>query len=236
MNVPALYPLIMLVSLAAGIALSRPRQRRLGLTGRQRLAIGLGAFCGGMLGSKLPFALADPHGPLCTQAWIGDGKTILFGLVGGYLGVEFAKFLVDVRTKTGDSFAIPLAVAIGIGRLGCFVAGCCYGVPTPLPWGVNFGDGLYRHPTQLYEAAFHLSAAGVLWLLERRNLFPTQRLKLYFLAYCLYRFLSEFIRPEVPLTGGLTGYQWSALVLIPLLIWLWYRDQQMLIKTAPIPP
>lgn len=236
MNVPALYPLIMLISLAAGIALSRPRQQRLGLTGRQRLAIGLGAFCGGMLGGKLPFALADPHGPLCTQAWIGDGKTILFGLVGGYLGVEFAKFLVDVRTKTGDSFAIPLAVAIGIGRLGCFVAGCCYGVPTPLPWGVNFGDGLHRHPTQLYEAAFHLSAAGVLWLLERRNLFPTQRLKLYFLAYCLYRFLSEFIRPEVPLTGGLTGYQWSALVLIPLLIWLWYRDQQMLIKTAPIPP
>ncbi len=228
MNVPTLYPLIMLASLAAGIMLSRPRQKRLGLTSRQRIAIGLGAFCGGMLGSKLPFALADPHGAFCTQAWLSDGKTILFGLVGGYLGVELAKVLVEVRTKTGDSFAIPLAVAIGIGRLGCFVAGCCYGVPTSLPWGVNFGDGLHRHPTQLYETAFHLTAAVILWLLERRNLFRTQRLKLYFLAYCVYRILSEFIRPEVPLTAGLTGYQWTAIVLIPVLVWLWHRDQQAL--------
>ena len=228
MNVPALYPVIMVASLAAGIALSRPRQKRLGLTARQRLAIGLGAFCGGMLGSKIPFALSDPQGVFCAQAWISDGKTILFGLVGGYLGVEFAKVLVDVQTKTGDSFAIPLAVAIGIGRIGCYVAGCCYGIPTSLPWGVNFGDGLHRHPTQLYETAFHLSAAVVLWLLERRNLFPTQRLKLYFLAYCIYRILSEFIRPEVPLIAGLTGYQWTAIVLIPVLVWLWYRDQRLL--------
>ena len=231
MNVPALYPVIMLTALAAGIALSRPRQKRLGLTTRQRLAIGLSAFCGGMLGSKLPFALADPHGAFCTQAWLSDGKTILFGLVGGYIGVELAKALVDVQTKTGDSFAIPLAVAIGIGRLGCYVAGCCYGVPTSLPWGVDFGDGVHRHPTQLYETAFHLTSAVILWVLERRNLFPTQRLKLYFLAYCIYRILTEFIRPEVPLTAGLTGYQWAALVLIPVLGWLWQRDQQILRAT-----
>ena len=226
MNVPTLYPLIMLASLVAGIALSRPRQKRLGLTDRQRLAIGLGAFCGGMLGSKLPFALSDPHGVFCSQAWLSDGKTILFGLVGGYLGVELAKVLVDVQTKTGDTFAIPLAVAIGIGRWGCFVAGCCHGIPTSLPWGVNFGDGLFRHPTQLYETAFHLTAAVILWLLERRKLFPTQRLKLYFLAYCVYRILSEFIRPEVPLIAHLTGYQWAAIVLIPVLVWLWHRDQE----------
>lgn len=226
MHVPVIYPLIMLSALLAGIVLSRPRQARLGLTVWQRVAVGLGAFCGGMLGSKLPFALADPRGVYCVQTWISDGKTILFGLVGGYLGVEIAKAIAGVRTKTGDSFAIPVAVAIGIGRLGCFVGKCCYGVPTALPWGVDFGDGIPRHPTQLYETSFHLSAAVVLWLLERRDLFPTQRFKLYLLAYCGYRIVSEFVRPEIPLAGGLTGYQWTAVVLIPVIGWLWRRDQR----------
>ena len=227
-SVPAIYPLIMFTALLAGIALSRKRQARLGLTGKQRLAISLGAFCGSMLGSKIPFALADPNGPFCTQAWISDGKTIMFGLVGGYIGVEIAKALVDVHTKTGDSFAVPVAVAIGIGRLGCFVGKCCHGVPTTLPWGVDFGDGILRHPTQLYETAFDLSAAAVLLVLERKNLFPTQRFKLYLLAYCCYRILTEFIRPEIRLAGGLTGYQWTSIVLIPVLCWLWRRDQRAL--------
>lgn len=235
MNVPTLYPLIMLSALVVGITLSRPRQKRLGLSIRQRAAIGLGAFCGGMLASKLPFALADPQGAFCSQAWLSDGKTILFGLVGGYLGVEWAKALVGIDTKTGDSFAVPLAVAIGIGRIACYVAGCCYGVPTALPWGVDFGDGLHRHPTQLYETAFHLTAAVVLLILERHNLFPTQRLKLYFMAYCGYRLLTEFIRPEVPLVAGLTGYQWTAIVLIPVLGWLWQRDQ-LLLSARPHQP
>lgn len=223
-----IYPLIMLGAVLAAYALSRPRQARLGLTTIQRVAIGLGAFSGGMLGSKLPFALADSRGALCAQAWISDGKTILFGLVGGYLGVEIAKVVVGVRTKTGDSFAVPLAVAIGIGRLGCFVAGCCHGVPTTMPWGIDFGDGIHRHPTQLYEMAFHLSAAMGLVALERRNLFPNQRLKLYLLAYCVYRIFSEFVRPEIRLAGGLTGYQWTAMVLIPVIGWLWWRDHLVL--------
>ena len=216
----------MLSALLAGIALSRPRQARLGLTILQRVAIGFGAFCGGMLGSKLPFALADSHGPLCTQAWISDGKTILFGLVGGYLGVELAKNCVNVRTKTGDSFAIPVAVAIGIGRLGCFVAGCCYGAPTSLPWGIDFGDGIRRHPTQLYEMVFHLTAAIILYVLECNHVFPVQRLKLYFLAYCVYRFGTEFLRPEIPIAWGLTGYQWATIVLFPTICWLWWRDRR----------
>ena len=215
----------MIGALLAGIALSRPRQSRLGLTSRQRLAVGLGAFCGSMLGSKLPFAISDARGPLCAQAWIGDGKTILFGLVGGYIGVEIAKIAAEIHRKTGDSFAVPAAVAIGIGRLGCFVGGCCYGVPTSMPWGVDFGDGIRRHPTQLYELLFHFTAAASLLVLERLNLFPRQRFKLYLLAYCGYRFLSEFIRPEPQLAAGLTAYQWTAAALIPFLCWLWWRDR-----------
>lgn len=232
MSPPLLYPLIMLTALVTGLVLSRRRQQRLPMTAGQRWSVAIGAFCGAMLGAKLPFAIADPQGPLCTQAWISDGKTILFGLVGGYLGVEIAKAMVNVRVKTGDSFAVPVAVSIGLGRIGCFVGGCCFGTPTSLPWGIDFGDGVRRHPTQLYEVAFHFAAAAALWTLERGDRFPRQRFKLYLIAYCLYRFVTEFLRPEVRLWGGLTGYQWTALALLPIIAGLWWQDRDK--KTASI--
>ena len=91
----------------------------------------------------------------------------------------------------GDSFAVPVAASVAVGRLACFVGCCCYGAPTILPWGVDFGDGLRRHPTQLYEAAFHLSMAVVLVVLARRGLFRIQLIKLYILTYLAYRFLTH---------------------------------------------
>lgn len=225
MSTPYIYPCIMLTALVAGIWLSRRRQASFKLSATEKGGISIGAFCGGMLGAKLPFALADPQVPLCTQAWIADGKTIMFGLAGGYLGVEIAKSLLHVRTKTGDSFAIPVAVSIAIGRLGCLVGGCCFGVPTSVPWAWADRAGVLRHPTQLYEFAFHLSAAVWLWLLERKQIFPRQRLKLYLAAYCVFRFLTEFLRPEVRLAGGLTGYQWTALAFLPVIALLWWQDR-----------
>ena len=161
----------------------------------------------------------------------------LCGLVGGYFGVELAKWLLGVRIKTGDSFAVPVAAAVGIGRLGCFHAGCCYGTPTTMPWGVVFPnvDGLPRHPTQLYEAAFHLSAAAVLFWLQRHGMFRGQLIKLYILSYLVYRFFTELIRPEARLTGGLTGYQWAALVLAILFVWLWVRDATAMRLAATTP-
>src|SRR3954466_11854781 len=153
------YPLIMGAATATGVAVSRRTQRSLGLDRWERLGIGLGAFCGGMIGAKLPFVLADWPAMVSGRAWLDNGKTIVFGLVGGYFGVELAKRMLDVRVKTGDSFAVPVAAAVAIGRLACFSAGCCYGKATRLPWAVRFGDGVPRHPTQLYEFAFHAAAA-----------------------------------------------------------------------------
>jgi phosphatidylglycerol:prolipoprotein diacylglycerol transferase len=218
------YALIMLAAIAAAFVLKARSSRRLPLGGRQRAGIALGAFCGAMLGAKLPFVLADWDGLMTGRAWFESGKTIMFGMVGGYFGVELAKALLGVRIKTGDSFAVPVAVAIAIGRVACFQAGCCFGSETGLPWGVDFGDGLRRHPTQLYEAAFHLDAAVCLALLGRLDLCRGQLIKVYFLAYFVYRFATEFIRPEVRLWLGLTGYQWAAIAFIPLFILLWIHD------------
>ena len=230
MNWP--YAAIMLASILAALALSSRGQQRLPLTLRQRWGIRYGAFVGSMIGAKLPYILTDPAKLLDAAAWAENGKTIIFGLAFGYLGVEIAKFCLNVKIKTGDSFAVPAAVGIAIGRWSCFVGGCCYGRPTSLPWGVNFGDGVPRHPTQIYEFAFHLTAAVVLAYHLRHGLFQGQLIKLYFIVYFTYRFFTEFLRPEPVMAWGLTFYQSACLVMIPIFALLWWRDAK---QAAPGP-
>jgi phosphatidylglycerol---prolipoprotein diacylglyceryl transferase len=212
----------------------------------KRLSLLLAAFIGGSLGGKLPFVIssivswlsgspsvnAQSIGAEFLSAWFSDGKTITAGLIGAYLAVELAKRLVDVRVKTGDAFAVPLALALAAGRWGCFFNGCCYGVETTLPWGVWFNvpgaDGLPHlmkcHPTQIYESVFHFTMALLLLWLTLRDLLPRQRLKFYLIAYGVYRFLTEFIRPEPVYWPGLTFYQWAALAIVVGLLVQWRMD------------
>lgn len=235
MAVGWLYPALMLLAVGACSLLLREFQKGLPIAWWQKVSIGIGAFCGAMIGSKLPFVLSDWRGMLDGTAWLAHGKTILCGIVGGYFGVEVAKKLAGVHVKTGDTFAIPVAIAVAIGRVGCFFGGCCYGQPTTLPWGVRFrlaGDLAARHPTQIYEAIFHAMMAVVLWHLWQREQLRGQLIKLYLLTYLVFRFATEWLRPEIPLWGGLTGYQWAALVLIPLFVWLWYRDAK--VRSTPL--
>jgi len=230
MNLP--YAAIMTLAVATGVVLSRRYQRPLGLSLAERVAIGLGAFCGAMIGAKAPFLLADSTRLFSGVAWLSDGKTIMLGLVGGYLGVELAKWAMEIHVKTGDSFAVPAAAAVAVGRLACFAAGCCYGTPTSLPWGVRFEDGVLRHPTQLYESIFHATAAILLAWLWSRGTLRGHLIKLYILAYLGYRFATEFIRPEPQIWLSLTGYQWAALLLVPLFTYLWLRDSRSPASTA----
>lgn len=214
--------------------LMRLRTSKVRLEPWERFSVGIGAFCGAMIGAKLPFALADWEGLLTGTVWFSDGKTIMVGLAGAYFGVEFTKWALEIRAKTGDWFAMPVAVAVGIGRLGCFVAGCCYGTATDLPWGVQFstadqitGFTARRHPTQLYESIFHFATAALIWQLERRKIWPGQLVKFYIISYLVYRLISELIRPEARLLFGMTAYQWCALILLPIFLYLWYRDARV---------
>jgi prolipoprotein diacylglyceryltransferase len=175
----------------------------------ERFALGGAAFVGGVLSAKLPFAVSGD----VNSDWLADGKTITTGLIGAYLAVELVKLALGVRVKTGDAFALPLALALAVGRWGCFFNGCCHGAPTDLPWGVDFGDGVYRHPTQAYESLFHLGMAGVLIVLTVRDRIPGHRLQLYLIAYSLFRFATEFIRPEPVYAAGLTYYQLASAAL-----------------------
>lgn len=229
------YLFFMLLAIVVGTLLLRRSQSKLPLTWQQKWGLGMGAFCGAMIGAKLPFVLVDAEGFRTGTAWFADGKTIMTGLVGAYLGVEVAKWALEIRTKTGDSFASPVAMMVGIGRIACFFGGCCFGQPTSLPWGTVFvraGDSLPRHPTQLYEAAFHFLAAGVLYELRRREMLRGQLAKVYILSYLFYRFVTEWIRPEPLLLWQLTIYQWSAVICAPIFIGLWVYDARAFARDA----
>ena len=223
------YPFIMGIALLTGLVISRKSQTHLALQWWERAGILFGALCGAMIAAKLPFVIWDWEGLTSGLAWFQNGKTILCGLAGGYFGVVVAKWSLGIQVHTGDSFVVPVAATVAIGRLACFNAQCCYGTPTDLPWGVVFEkiDSLHRHPTQLYEALFHAAMAFVTWWLVRGRRFRGNVFKLYIVCYSAYRFLSEVIRPEARLLAGLTGYQWGALALCVVFGFLWYRDADL---------
>lgn len=179
----------------------------------------VGGIFGAWAGSKLLAWVEMPQhyfAQLQTDpAALLGGKTIVGGLLGGWAGIEIAKKRLGLTRSTGDLFVWPLALGTAIGRVGCFLTGLAdhtHGIATSLPWGVDFGDGIARHPTQLYESVFVLALAGVIWLGTRsRNLPAGFRFRLYFAGYFAFRFLIEFLKPRETPIAGLSAIQLASL-------------------------
>jgi phosphatidylglycerol---prolipoprotein diacylglyceryl transferase len=120
--------------------------------------------------------------------------------------VEIYKWSVGITGSTGLGFVAPLAAGIAIGRVGCFLAGLpdyTYGLPTALPWGVDFGDGILRHPVQLYESAAMTAFLAVyLSALARRSAWASRDgFYLLVIWYASQRFFWEFLKPYPKLVG-----------------------------------
>jgi len=220
----ARYYLVLRRQAGAGAALAGPG-----------FAVLAGMLAGAGLGNKAVFWIEQPA--LWTEygGWAGfmrGGQSLVGGLLGGLIGVEIAKKLAGVRQSTGDSFVFPILLGIVIGRIGCFLAGLhddTYGVPTALSWGVDFGDGIRRHPTQLYEIAFALLLWPALRQLQPRCAAePGLLFKLLLASYLVWRLAVDALKPlpyAYPL--GLSGIQWVCLIALglylPLLIRQWKR-------------
>jgi phosphatidylglycerol:prolipoprotein diacylglycerol transferase len=214
-----LHSMLMLAALLASYWLYKQNRIKLALSDDQKRFLSLAALLGAFVGAKLPFLLEKDWSGLSPWIhWLSDGKTVLGGIFGGYLAVELTKAWLGIRQGTGDAFAVPIAAGLSIGRLGCFFGGCCFGVPTQLPWGVAFplapDQGvLLRHPIQIYETLFHGLAMVMLVLMHQWQWFAGHRLKIYLLSYLVFRFFTELIRPEPLLAAGLTAYQIACIVL-----------------------
>jgi prolipoprotein diacylglyceryltransferase len=147
----------------------------------------------------------------------GLGRSIEGGLAGGVVAVELLKRRAGIAGSTGFRLVAPLAAAIAVGRIGCFLAGLddmTCGTPTRLPWGVDFGDGIPRHPVQLYESlAMMLFLAG---LLARRSdpLLPRIGFYLFVGCYAGQRFLWEFLKPYGTVVGPFNLFHLLSLALV----------------------
>jgi len=144
---------------------------------------------------------------------LDGGKTIIGAILGGWAAVEIAKRRVGIGLRTGDLLVQPLLIGTLIGRIGCFLAGTAdqtFGRATTLPWGFDFGDGVRRHPLQLYEIIF---LAMYYFMVERRR-YPVlengDRFRLYVFSYFGARFIFEFLK-DAPRALNLDVLQWAAL-------------------------
>jgi hypothetical protein len=159
---------------------------------------------------------------------IVPSHSIAGALAGGILAVELWKWRHGIRQSTGGAFVAPLCAGIVLGRLGCLFSGLpdnTYGIPTRLPWAVDLGDGIGRHPVQLYEAlamaAFlavflHARVAGRAW--AREHAFHA-----LIIVYAAQRFGWEFLKPYPDVLGPLNVFHLLMLGLIVYGIAWWRR-------------
>ena len=174
------------------------------------LVLWLGAVAGAYGLGSLNVALAGVA---------GEGRSILGAIVGGVIAAEIYKGVFGISGSTGAVLVLPLAVAIAIGRIGCFLAGLpdyTYGTPSDLPWGVDFGDGIPRHPVQLYESiTMALFALGFfLWLRRGRSRRPAMASISSSDSMALQRFLWEFLKPYPAVVGPFNVFHLAAWALV----------------------
>src|SRR6185503_908254 len=189
-----------------------------------------------LIGSKLLMLFTEPE--------YRQNPLLLFSLdflrsggvfYGGLLGALLAGYFLMRRWrlpwwKTADACAPGIALGNVLGRQGCFAAGCCWGKPTSLPWGVKFTElghevtgvptDSYLHPTQLYESFAMLLVFFFLLWLHRHRRFKGQVILAYALLYSVIRFAIEFLRddPRGDLFGLTTLTHLSTSQLISLLV------------------
>ncbi|MBY0405764.1 MAG: prolipoprotein diacylglyceryl transferase [Cyanobacteria bacterium] len=184
-----------------------------------------GCITGAAIGSKVLVWLNDPvsfEKLIFTQPWVLlSGKSIVGAILGGLLGAEIAKKMIKIKVSTGDLYVYPLLSAICVGRIGCFLCGLqdqTFGIPTDLPWGVDFGDGVSRHPVQLYEILFLL-----VWMLvtKWRKAFAYRQGELFYfflVGYLGFRLWAETLKPIPHAYWGLNAIQ---ILSIGVLIYNW---------------
>jgi phosphatidylglycerol---prolipoprotein diacylglyceryl transferase len=209
--IPSPYAWLML----AGIAVSICIWSRVAKRDERLLFIYVAALIGAFLGAKIVYLLAegwiDWNQP---DRWIrlATGKTIVGGLLGGYLGVELAKKFVGYKSATGDWFALIAPAGIMIGRIGCLLHGCCPGEVCERNWyTLHDAEGRTRWPAVPVEMAFNVLALIMFMILRKQRVLPGQHFHLYLIAYGLFRFAHEFVRATPRVIGPLSGYALAAL-------------------------
>lgn len=229
------YGLCIALGALLGILFVSRQAKREGLNQQLLLDLVFYLLIAAIIGSRIFYILLNPgyylkHPLEMLMIWRGGlvfygGFLFAFPTCFVYLKKHGLPFL-----KTCDILAPGLALGECIGRIGCFFAGCCYGRPTDLPWGVTFTHpnslaqlGVSLHPTQLYTSAHALLAFIILVSFRRVKRADGQIVFLYILLYALGRLIIEHFRGDergLLVAGYLTVTQTIAIILIPVAIFM----------------
>lgn len=218
------YSFFIFLAICIGAIIYYHDSKKQNLADENSFYIALAALLGGTIGAKIPswiFNYRQIVSSFPDLTLLMSGRTIVGGLIGGTASVYFAKKYFKITGKRGNLFAPAVALGMAIGRIGCFLRGCCYGITTNLPIGVDFGDGVHRHPTQIYESLFWIAMFIILLKLRKKFVTPGILFKILLTAYFIFRFILEFIKYKTDAIIGINFYQF----IIPLILLYLYRWQ-----------
>lgn len=231
------YGVLLAAAYLLGLKLAMVRAKARGLDANRVLDLGIYIIISALIGAKLLLFATD------AEMFVENPRELLTlarsgGVFYGGLILAVVVALVYIRRiglplwTTTDVFAPGIALGHVVGRFGCLFAGCCFGKPTTLPWGITFHDtfaatnvgtplGVPLHPTQLYEAGAELIILVILLVTERKGRpYPGRTFWLYMLLYSVSRFIIEFYRGDDrgnPI-GTLSTSQLISVLLAPLAI------------------
>jgi len=226
------YGLLIALGFLAAYGLFQKRAARLGLDEKEASNLMLLLFLSGILGARLYYVIwrwNDLFASCPMEAFMIHHGGLVFH--GGFLAacavlVFWARWKKRSLAALTDALSPPLAAGQALGRLGCFMNGCCHGTECHYPWAVRLNSppeiaGMPVHPTQLYEFAGLLNILVALIVIEKIARYPGQVALSYCILYAILRFVVDFFRGDVPhnLLGHFTLAQGVA-VIIFLAAWL----------------
>jgi len=230
------YGVLLALAYLVALQLAVVRARRRGIDGAKVMDLGIYLIIAALIGAKLMLVLIDFR-----YFWNQPRELLSLVRAGGvfYGGLLAALAVAIVLVRryqlriwtTADLFAPGIALGHVVGRLGCLLAGCCYGTQTNVPWAITFNNplasvnvgtplGVPLHPTQLYDAGAELLILIMLLVTERRGRqFEGRTFWLYMLLYAISRFVVEFYRgDDRGVIMGVSTSQFVSILIVPLAI------------------
>lgn len=230
------YGVLLAAAYLLGLQLALVRARARGLDANRVMDLGIWIIISALIGAKLLLLIVDfdtfRYRPAELFTLLRSGGVFYGGLIAAVIVAIWymRRHRLPVWT-TSDAFAPGIALGHVIGRLGCFLAGCCFGRATDVPWAITFHSeyaaqnvgttlNVPLHPTQLYEAGAELVILGLLLMFERKGrAFPGRTFWGYMLLYGVTRFIIEFYRGDPRgMVGALSTSQFVSVILVPVSI------------------
>lgn len=239
------YGLFLALGFLSAIYLSAREAERQGLSKARFYDLCFYAVLGALIGSRLLYVLLElpvfiAHPLKIFAIWEG-GLVFHGGLVGAVAVAIYYMHRYSLPWRQSfDSLAVGMPVGQILGRIGCFMAGCCWGAPSNLPWAVTFTNPetlcplrVPLHPSQLYEALLLVGVFAVIYRLRTRKRFQGQLVLTYFFLAGAVRFVTEFFRSPLDYRGPIIIFNWPLTQVVALAIsvasglalwWFWRRS------------